>query len=45
MDAAKTVSPGDQLSVHFAADTITLFDRNSGAAIRSTLNEGLFAHG
>ena len=45
VDAASMVSPGDQLAVNFAADTISLFDRGDGAAIRSVLNDGVIAHG
>ncbi len=45
VDAALPVAVGDQVAIHFRADTITLFDRGSGRAVRSSLNDGVFAHG
>ncbi len=45
VDADHPVSVGDQVSLSFIADTISLFDKSSGAAIRSVLNDGVIAHG
>lgn len=45
VDAVQTVAVGDQVALHFRSDTITLFDRATGAAIRSSLNDGALAHG
>ncbi len=45
VDASRAIAVGDQLALGFRSDTITLFDRGSGRAIRSSLNEGVHAHG
>jgi len=36
---------GEQVSIGFRGDTVTLFERSSGRALRSALNEGVLAHG
>jgi multiple sugar transport system ATP-binding protein len=38
-------SVGEKVGLDFNSDTITLFDRNSGKAIRSALNEGVLPNG
>ncbi|OED37257.1 ABC transporter ATP-binding protein [Chromatiales bacterium (ex Bugula neritina AB1)] len=45
VDASLAVSVGDQVALGFRARTITLFDRSSGSALRSSLNDGMLAHG
>jgi multiple sugar transport system ATP-binding protein len=44
VDSAQPVAVGEQVSVSFNASTITLFDKASGHAIRSSLNDGAFDH-
>ena len=36
---------GDQVGLSFVGDTVTLFDKSSGRALRSALNEGVLGHG
>lgn len=38
-------SVGETVGMDFNPDTITLFDRSTGHALRSALNEGVLAHG
>lgn len=45
VDANHSVAVGDQVGIAFTADTITLFEKDSGAAIRSDLNDEVLAHG
>lgn len=45
VDASLTVTVGEQIGLTFNSSTITLFDKVSGRAIRSTLNDGVFPHG
>ncbi len=44
VDAAMPVSVGSSVALEFDGSTITLFD-DSGRSLRSTLNEGVIAHG
>ncbi len=44
VDAAMPVSVGSSVALEFDGSTITLFD-HSGRSLRSTLNEGVIAHG
>jgi multiple sugar transport system ATP-binding protein len=41
----RRASPGETVGLDFDASTVTLFDGQSGRAIRSQLNEGALAHG
>ena len=43
--ASQRVSPGEQVGLAFNGTTVTLFDSQSGRAIRSALNEGVLTHG
>ncbi len=45
VDASLPVTVGEHIGLTFNASTITLFDKVSGRAIRSTLNDGVFPHG
>ncbi|MEM8551596.1 MAG: ABC transporter ATP-binding protein [Pseudomonadota bacterium] len=45
IDAETQVSVGDTPGLLFNGSTVTLFDRQSGRAIRSALNEGVLGHG
>lgn len=45
VDSALPVSIGEVVGVSFNANTITLFEKSSGRAIRSSLNDGIFTHG
>ena len=36
---------GEAVGLQFAGETVTLFDRSTGHALRSELNEGVLAHG
>lgn len=45
ISAAQTVRPDTQVGLAFKSDAVTLFDRASGRAIRSALNEGAHANG
>ena len=40
-----TATVGDQVGIDFRGECVTLFDRTSGRALRSALNEGVIAHG
>ncbi|MFK7753057.1 MAG: ABC transporter ATP-binding protein [Sedimentitalea sp.] len=41
----QNVKVGDSVGVQFDPKTVTLFDRGSGQALRSALNEGVLGHG
>ncbi|MDU9006086.1 ABC transporter ATP-binding protein [Sedimentitalea todarodis] len=45
IDSARTVRIGETVGLTFDARKITLFDENSGAALRSALNNEVLAHG
>ncbi len=45
IDATQGVRVDERVGLEFKSDTITLFDENSGRALRSALNEGVLAHG
>ncbi len=45
VDASDHVAAGEILGLEFKSDTVTLFDRSTGQALRSSLNEGVLAHG
>jgi len=45
VDANHPVSVGDQVGITFNPDTITVFNKTSGAAIRSELNDGVITRG
>ena len=36
---------GDSVGLEFHGDTVTLFDNQSGRALKSDLNEGVLSHG
>jgi multiple sugar transport system ATP-binding protein len=36
---------GEQVGLQFAGETVTLFDKSTGRALRSDLNEGVLSHG
>jgi multiple sugar transport system ATP-binding protein len=36
---------GESLGISFRGDTVTLFERDTGRALRSELNEGVLGHG
>lgn len=44
-DAAIAINPGDLFGISFNADTLTLFDKASGKALASVLNQGQNTHG
>ena len=44
LDSAMPINVGERVSVHFDSSTITLFEKTSGRAIRSSLNDGVFPH-
>ncbi len=44
-DAAKSVRVGEQVGLDFRSSTVSLFDRASGRALRSELNEGALVNG
>jgi multiple sugar transport system ATP-binding protein len=41
----RIASVGESVGIGFRGDTVTLFDRANGLALRSALNEGVLAHG
>jgi multiple sugar transport system ATP-binding protein len=41
----RTASVGESVGIGFRGDTVTLFDRSNGLALRSALNEGVLANG
>ena len=43
--ASETVRAGEHVGVSFDPGTVTLFDRATGRALRSSLNEGVIGHG
>lgn len=45
VDASSSVRVGESVGLGFRAETITLFDRDSGRALRSSLNDGVIARG
>jgi len=45
VDAALPVSVGENVGFSFNADAVSLFDKSTGKAIRSRLNDGVFSHG
>ena len=45
VDATQRVGEGETVGLDFQPGTITLFDRASGRAMRSALNEGVLADG
>ncbi len=45
VDSTLAVNVGDHVGASFNASTITLFNKASGKAIRSVLNDGVFPHG
>ena len=45
LDSAQPVKAGETVGLEFNADTITLFERSSGRALRSALNEGVLKDG
>jgi multiple sugar transport system ATP-binding protein len=45
VSASDSAAPGDHVGLEFNGRTITLFDKQSGRALRSALNEGVLPHG
>ena len=43
--ADRSARMGETVGLDFVGATVTLFDRQTGRAIRSDLNEGVLAHG
>ena len=41
----RSVRVGESVGIGFRGDTVTLFERSSGRALRSALNEGVLDHG
>ena len=44
-DAAQVARVGDSVGLEFSGETVTLFDTQTGRALRSELNEGVLSHG
>ena len=40
----QTAKVGETVGLHFNGATVTLFDKASGGALKSSLNEGTLAH-
>ncbi|MEV8466855.1 ABC transporter ATP-binding protein [Fluviibacterium sp. DFM31] len=45
ISAATNVQPDTHVGLEFKSEAVTLFDRGSGRALRSSLNEGVLSHG
>ncbi|MFK7890085.1 MAG: ABC transporter ATP-binding protein [Granulosicoccus sp.] len=45
VDSSMQIDVGDQVGLDFNASAVTLFDRASGHAVRSELNDGVWQHG
>lgn len=45
IDSAQTATVGEKIGLHFDARTVTLFDKTTGHALRSELNEEVLTHG
>ncbi|MEM6309287.1 MAG: ABC transporter ATP-binding protein [Pseudomonadota bacterium] len=45
VNSDQVATPGETVGLDFAGETATLFDEASGRALRSSLNEGVLAHG
>ena len=45
IDSAQTANVGEIVGLNFNADTVTLFDENTGQALRSELNQEVLTHG
>ena len=45
INSAQPVKTGERVGLDFKSETVTLFDKDTGAALRSALNEGVLAHG
>ncbi|MEP3636860.1 MAG: ABC transporter ATP-binding protein [Paracoccaceae bacterium] len=45
INSAQPVKTGERVGLDFKSESVTLFDKDTGAALRSALNEGVLAHG
>lgn len=45
LDSSQSVKPDEMVGLSFNENTVTLFDKLSGDALRSTLNEGVLTYG
>lgn len=45
IDARQSVAPGETVGLEFRSAAVTLFDKSTGRALTSELNEGVVGHG